>query len=1169
MQDKMKKILDELETNIYMTDARTHKILFMNKRMKADYNIQSPEGKCCWEVLQQGQDGPCEFCKIKELIEEKKERIRWEEKNSKVGRVFDNYDSLFEINNQLIHMQQSFDITEYLELSRQKEKDELCNVWNRTKGKGMLEERLKHMADSGHSYLLVLLDTDNIKGVNENYGYGEGDFFLQRTAQIAKESLREEDFIFRLSGDEFIVVMEDTKVAEGTKKILKWRKLLEEEEKKLKKPYRMSFCYGTNYVTASNTLQVNDLIAQADEKMYSEKLRKRKNYAVKMNPFRSNSHEAGEMEYPSKFLYEALVNSSDDFIYFCDMKTGLFRYPPAQVEMFDLPGEIVGDTLSHWKKIVHPEDWERFYKSNMEIGEDKADYHSIEFRARKRSGEYTWIRCKGQLIRDEYGKPSFFAGIMKLLGQQNKVDPLTQLLNHAEFMKAVERNIQDEMVEQMAVILLDIDDFHQINELYSRSLGDEVLKILSQAIQAILPDNAALYRMEKDCMGIILENGDTLQAEYLYRMIQKHIMRMREWQQKKLTIEVSAGCSMYPHDGKNAEELYRYAAFTLQEAKKQGKNQLLFFSDEILENKSRFIRLVRQLREDVSRNYRGFYVDYQPQADTKTKEIVGVEALMRWRDIQGKLVSPGEFIPVMEENAMIYNAGLWMIQKVLKDSKEWIAIRPNFTVSVNISALQLLEDSFLEDLYRVIEEEKFPFENLILELTESYTVKNMNTFWKKFSRLRERGIRIAIDDFGTGYSSLGVLKNAPIDIVKIDKTFVKDILRSHFDATFISFVVAICHEANIAVYQEGVETEEEYHFLHNMKLDCIQGYYFGKPMSKQHITEKLQKHQERHWHNKTQEVDCDYFHTNQGFIVETAKKEKDFYQAMLSETAAYAEVDVERGCLMKAGGLWEEYFSAKGCQRESFSQIVECGILQNTLPENREEYRSYLDIENMKKQYREGNYTRKYCFQSMQDYTLCWMELTVHVFQEGDTGNMYALLYLKNIDSAKKRELEQEMAAMRDPLTNVFNRRSFEQEVNSFMLGEKDAFGAMLLVDMDDFKKINDTYGHLKGDEVLQKLTDVLMSTFRRKDVIGRLGGDEFVVFVKGVKKREVLDRRMEQFYEALQMLEDCSITCSAGIAIAEQEGFSYQETLRQADEALYHSKQNGKNRYCYYEKER
>lgn len=835
----MKKILDGLETNIYMTDAVTHKIIFMNERMKRDYNIQNPEGKFCWEVLQEGKDGICEFCKVKELIEEKKGRIRWEEKNSKLGRVFDNYDSLFEIDNQLIHMQQSFDITEYLKLSEQKEKDELCQVWNRTKGKGMLEERLKHMADSGHSYLLILLDTDNLKGINENYGYEEGDFLLQRTAQVVKESLQDQDFIFRLSGDEFIVVLQDIKVAEGTKKILEWRKILEEEEKELRKPYGMSFCYGINYVTVSNTLQVNDLIAQADEKMYSEKLRKRKNYAVKRNPFHADLHEVREMEYPSKFLYEALVNSTDDFIYFCDMKTGLFRYSPAQVEMFDLPGEIVEDALSYWKKIVHPEDWERFYKSNMEIGENKADYHSIEFRARKRSGEYTWIRCKGQLIRDEYGIPSFFAGIMKLLGQQNKVDPLTQLLNHVEFMKAVEKNIKDEIVEKMAVILLDIDNFHQINELYNRSLGDEVLKILSQAIQSILPDNATLYRIEKDCMGIILENGDTMQVEALYRLIQKHIMRLRKWQQKKLTIEVSSGCSMYPKDGRTAEGLYRCAAFTLQEAKKQGKNQLLFFSDDIMESKSRFIRLVRQLREDMSRDYRGFYLDYQPQVNTKTKKIVGVEALMRWRNMQGRLVSPGEFIPIMEENAMIYSAGLWMVRKALKDCKEWLEIQPKFTISVNISALQLLEDSFLEDFYRVIKEEKFPSENLVIELTESYAVKNMNIFWEKFSQLRERGIRIAVDDFGTGYSSLEVLKNAPIDIVKIDRAFVKDILKSRFDATFISFVVAICHEANIAVYQEGVETEEEYNFLYDMKLDCIQGYYFGKPMSKQNIIKKL------------------------------------------------------------------------------------------------------------------------------------------------------------------------------------------------------------------------------------------------------------------------------------------------------------------------------------------
>lgn len=164
---------------------------------------------------------------------------------------------------------------------------------------------------------------------------------------------------------------------------------------------------------------------------------------------------------------------------------------------------------------------------------------------------------------------------------------------------------------------------------------------------------------------------------------------------------------------------------------------------------------------------------------------------------------------------------------------------PEFTISVNISAVQLLEARFLDDFYKVIQEEGFPYENLIVELTESYAVKNMDFFWDKFRDLRSHGIRIAMDDFGTGYSSLEVLKTAPIDIVKIDRAFLEDILHSRFDATFISFVVAICHEVEIRVCQEGVETEDEYNFLKKMNLDRIQGYYFGKPVTEQEITALL------------------------------------------------------------------------------------------------------------------------------------------------------------------------------------------------------------------------------------------------------------------------------------------------------------------------------------------
>lgn len=681
MENMLNTVLNQLQANVYITDVDTHEIIFMNDRMKKKYNIPNPEGQVCWKVLQQGQEGPCSFCKINRLLSGEDETIRWQQTNSKINRLFDKYDSLLKIGEKKLHMQQSFDITDS-------------------------EER-------------------------------------------------------------------------------------------------------------------GEILGENPEKMFSV--------------------QDDKIPYRAEYLYEALLNSTDDFIYICDMKTGVFRYSPAQVELFGLPNEIMEDPLPFWKEIIHPDDWERFYKSNMEIGENKTDYHFVEFRAKKYDGEYAWIRCRGQLIRDEDGEPCLFAGIMKLMGQQNKIDPLTQLWNHAEFTKELEKNVKENQIEQMAVMLLDIGDFHQINELYERSLGDQVLKTLGQEIQTVLPDNASLYRLEKDCMGIIMKHGTAKQMEKLYFAIKESIARLQEWKSQKLNIELSAGCSMYPRDGKTAEEIYKCALFTLQSVKKMGKNQILFYSENIMKSKSRVIELIRQLREDIAEDYRGFYLNFQPQVDAETRQMIGVETLMRWKNRDGNIVSPGEFIPVMEQNGMIYHAGLWMVRESFRACKEWIKIKPDFTISVNISAVQLLEERFLTDFYKIIEEEKFPGENLIVELTESYAVRNMNVFWDKFRNLRSHGIRIAMDDFGTGYSSLEVLKSAPIDIVKIDRAFLEDILHSSFDATFISFVVAICHEVEIHVCQEGVETEDEYNFLKKMNLDCIQGYYFGKPVTESEITRQLEQ----------------------------------------------------------------------------------------------------------------------------------------------------------------------------------------------------------------------------------------------------------------------------------------------------------------------------------------
>lgn len=541
------------------------------------------------------------------------------------------------------------------------------------------------------------------------------------------------------------------------------------------------------------------------------------------------------INYPPDILYRALVMSTDDFIYFCDMKTGVFRYSPQQVEEFELPGEVVENPLPYWKKMVHPDDWDRFYKSNMELGRDGKDSHLVEFRARNRRGEYVWLKCRGQLMRDSQGEPSLFAGIMTLLGRQNKVDSLTQLLNRSEFEKALTRGIEEDMVERMAVMVLDVDSFRRINEVFDREFGDQVLKDIGQIILGILPGNATLYRLENDKMGIILENGSVEDMKDLYCLIQGTLKRLKEWRRKKLAVEISGGCAMYPDDGQTVDELCRYADYALQFAKIHGKNRLEIFSSHILEGKRRSLDLLCSLQKSVLQGYEGFSLCYQPQVDAKTCRMTGVEALLRWNDEEGRPVSPAEFIPIMEENGMIIPVGMWVMRTALDAARRWIEKDPFFTVSVNVSALQLLEEGFVEDLKEVVAEKQFPCGNLIIELTESCTVKNICIFQERFEEIRAMGIRVAMDDFGTGYSSLELLKTAPVDIVKIDRGFVRDILHSTFDAAFISFVVAICHDAGIKVCLEGVETAMEHEFLKDRELDSFQGYYFGRPVPESEI----------------------------------------------------------------------------------------------------------------------------------------------------------------------------------------------------------------------------------------------------------------------------------------------------------------------------------------------
>lgn len=295
-------------------------------------------------------------------------------------------------------------------------------------------------------------------------------------------------------------------------------------------------------------------------------------------------------------------------------------------------------------------------------------------------------------------------------------------------------------------------------------------------------------------------------------------------------------------------------------------------------------------------------------------------------------------------------------------------------------------------------------------------------------------------------------------------------------------------------------------------------------------------------------------------------RQTDMYRAILSETIAYAEIDLETGRILDCGGLWNGYHRDQNGKDKDYRQVLTFHKDDLVYEDDRESYCEFLEFAENSAMGEENN-IRKLQFRRRIDGNMRWVEITAHILREHYSGNLYALIYLKNIDAEKKQKLQQEIAANSDPLTGVYNRTAFESEMKKHILSSSDEKeSTLIMLDIDNFKIINDKYGHLEGDQVLKQLAEVLKTTFRKRDLIGRLGGDEFLILLKDLTDHSIIDRRMKEFCEAFSKVNVYGSTCSMGLTVVRKQEFSYNEYLRKADVALYKSKEMGKNTYCYYD---
>lgn len=1400
-------------------------------------------------------------------------------------------------------------------------------------------------------------------------------------------------------------------------------------------------------------------------------------------------------------IYKTLLflnESTDDYLFLWDLNQHRIYFTSDLSKQFKVKANYQeGFTAEEWFSTVYPLDVHMLQKAIREIHTKNKRSSAIECRLIDLDNRPIWVT-----FRVNTSQEGLLIGKLSLNTITLQIDPITELRNSIQFYEDFDIELRNS--SNGYLLLLGLDDFKTINTRYGRPQGNKILFNTGKCIEECLPSNILLYRLDGDRFAVKLTSYTENNVASLYHNIQNKLPS---------NCTISAGAVAYSHtENPDANIIFQQAELALDQAKQQGKNTLTFFSEREYAEHLYIIDLKEELRSSIHNQFQGFELYFQPQIQSHHYELCGAEALLRYNSQYKGIISPNTFIPILEQTGMIIDVGKWILHTSIQFCAKWRKYIPNFEMSVNLSYLQLKDDSLYNFISNELEQANLPGSALILELTESIQLQDFNNFNELFYNFEKQGIKVSIDDFGTGYSSLGYLKHLTINEIKIDRCFVNGIQSSAYNYRLLSNIIELADSVHIDVCCEGIEKEEELAVLEKLRPNKMQGYLFGRPVAYKEFeqlyvldteqcqearTQRINLHQKLHsqdtivtqydllaskhtsllnqvndiffvsdsqtheiyylnqegqqltgaldyegrkcykvlygrdepckyctknkyqnnafsewigfnshlntpilmrhkkiiwngkeaffgigvllsnsilnltnqsqdiwisllksinlyqkspsfkqgiekmlmqmgqfykadrcslflhrnnediwertfdwnnmkssdnglkvptlkseyikrwistfekkqsliiadadllesdskelemlrkyniyslilqpliyedtilgfigvtnpkkdgqnprflkelsyyisieliknglydtngkkqnetyldtlheteimdilkvgvwsiqidtvnkenrmymnarmkdlcaapekisaeelfqfWYNRISdgynkyiqnafekafqnkeliEIEytwvhptlgeipvrargklCDisnhrhtfkgsyfilngnehlelfqkkaneerfefnakkhtlYFHTNRSLIEGSELKESlfplswiqneivhpyfkeeflkvftniqelpddysfdillrnkekmynwfhlnihrlgeeekdrhtlyiiltpftqnyelpnryvrkdDFYHVILSETVAFIEVDLEADLIQNAGGAWSYYFEEQKHLNLSFSQSVKMHVKDQVKEEDFEAYLNYLDIKSIKKRYEQGEKTIYYDFQrKMEDGYYRWMRLTTHVFEEQINKNLYALMYLRDIDADMCLTLEREKAASYDHLTDLLNRKTFQQLVETYINESfpQDA-DAFLLIDLDDFKSINDTYGHLVGDQALISFSQALTSTFRKSDYIGRIGGDEFVVFVKDIPTNDFLNERLITLQDSLQSCFKIPLSCSIGISIVHKDTFQFKTAFDQADKALYESKNKGKHCFSFFE---
>ncbi|HJV81064.1 EAL domain-containing protein [Noviherbaspirillum sp.] len=521
-------------------------------------------------------------------------------------------------------------------------------------------------------------------------------------------------------------------------------------------------------------------------------------------------------------------------IYINQSAENVYGYPPSS---FMLRPQL-------WFDAVHPED-RAHIRNGLRALSAEFPLCDCEYRIMHRDQSIRWIHCRGRLVLGNDGKPARIDGVSTDITQRKSAEQQVQTLAYYDSVTALPNRalLQDRLEQAMhiamrnrnkvALLFMDLDNFKNINDSLGHHIGDMLLREIGERLQQCVREEDTVARIGGDEFLVVLPNIDYgPQAVQVAEKILATTARPFMLLENQIHTTISIGISVFPDDGNTPQELIRHADSALYQAKSHGRDNYQFFTEELNQQITRSSNIERELRRAIELGDLSLW--YQPQVDALKGQLIGAEALLRWRRNDQQFLSPAEFIPVAEERGLIARIGEWALREACAQCRRWEleGLHP-VPISVNVSPIQFQQKGFADLVTGILKEAQLDANYLELEITESSIMRRASVVAALAMRLRDLGVRISIDDFGTGYSSLSYLKQIPIDKIKIDRSFISDMLKDDDDDAITYAIVNLAHSLNLRVIAEGVETRAQIDRLRLFGCDEVQGHYYSSAVSAQ------------------------------------------------------------------------------------------------------------------------------------------------------------------------------------------------------------------------------------------------------------------------------------------------------------------------------------------------